>query len=131
MSLYNMLFGVNQASPILLKILGISPGDIPRFRDCFIDGENIVIHTRTGGGNRDFYDCSNDENPDGPWSETIRNNPHFLHDEDEEFDCTYANFYYKFPEEYAEDLKAISVKNETYTPSEKWKMLFESLEKKP
>ena len=45
MSLYNALFGVNKSAPILLAMLGIEFDSIPRFRDCFIDGENIVIYT--------------------------------------------------------------------------------------
>lgn len=49
MSFYNMLFGVNSAAPVLLATLGLTLNDVPRFRDCYIDGEHIVIHTRTGG----------------------------------------------------------------------------------
>jgi hypothetical protein len=51
--MYNMLFGSNKAAPVLLAVLGITADRVPRYRDCFIDGENIVIHTRTGGGNRE------------------------------------------------------------------------------
>lgn len=46
--LYNMLFGVSSVTPILLKIVDVDPGSIPRFRDCYIDGDYIVIHTRAG-----------------------------------------------------------------------------------
>ena len=52
MSLYNMLFGVNSAAPVLLATLGLTESDVPRFRDCHLNGEQIVIYTRTGGGNR-------------------------------------------------------------------------------
>ena len=127
MSLYNQLFGINQAAPILLKIIGINREDIPRFRDCFISDGCIVIHTRTGGGNRDYYDCPNEENTEGPWNSNLTSNPYYLCDEDDEFDWTYANFYFKYPEEYAEDLKAIEKQIEDYTPSEKWQSLFKEL----
>lgn len=122
-----MLFGVNQAAPVLLKILGIEPSSIPRFRDCFISEGNIVIHTRTGGGNRDYYDSSNEDNLEGPWNTTMYENKYFIRDEDDDFDSTYANFYFRYPEEYKNDLEAIEKSIEDYKPSEKWNMLFESL----
>lgn len=130
MSLYNMLFGANPAGGVLLQILGLSAADIPRIRDVFIDGDNIVIYTRTGGGNREFYDEKNDENPDGPWNSNMVENPHYLRDEDDDFDCTYASFYFKFPDDYAEDLKALAAQRQNHTPSQKWQALFESLGKK-
>ena len=67
MSLYNQLFGVNPITPLLLKIVGVTLSEIPRFRDCHIDVDergsaSIVIYTRTGGGNDecncDGNDCS-------------------------------------------------------------------------
>ena len=140
MSLYNMLFGVNQYSHILLEILGLSMNDIPRFRDCFLEGDNIVVHTRTGGGNRDYYEneetcrenyplyfVKEEEIPTGPWNDDMRSNPFYLHDEDGDYDSTYANFYFRFPDEYAEDLKALAAKDESYKPSEKWEALFKVL----
>jgi hypothetical protein len=124
-----MLFGVNQAAPVLLKILGIEYSKIPRFRNCFIDDGMIVIHTRTGGGNREYYDEPNNENTEGQWNTTMYENQHFQKDEDDDFDSTYANFYFKFPDEYKSDLEALSNGVEDYKPSEKWQMLFESLKK--
>ena len=129
MSIYNKLFGVNQAAFVLLKILGIDRSRIPRFRDCFIDDGMIVIHTRTGGGNREYYDEPNSENIEGPWNTTMYENPHFQRDEDDDFDSTYANFYFKFPDEYKDDLEALSKGIKDYRPSEKWAMLFDALKK--
>lgn len=140
MSLYDMLFGVNHAAPILLATLGFSGPDIPRFRDCFIEGNCIVIHTRTGGGNREFYDSEEScrenypeyfdgtDDPKGPWNSDLTAHPCYLHDEDDDFDSTYANFYFRFPDEYANELKALAAKTETHTPSEKWRLLLKSLE---
>lgn len=140
MSLYNMLFGVNSAAPVLLATLGLTANDVPRFRDCYIDGERIVIHTRTGGGNRDYYDSEEScranypeyfdgkEDPAGPWNSGLTANACYLYDEDDDFDSTYANFHFKFPEEYAADLKALSERSETHKPSEKWRALFKAME---
>lgn len=122
MNLYNMLFGVNSAAPILLKTLGITSGDVPRFRDCYVEGDTIVIHTRTGGGNREGYEAEND---------ALTKIPGYVCDADDDYDCTYANFYYLFPAEYAADLKALSAKSEGHKPSEKWEALFDSLKSKP
>lgn len=127
MSLYNMLFGINDLTPFLLSVLGIKQEDIPRFRDCFLNEGYIVIYTRTGGGNREFYDYPNDENQEGPWNSTLRDNEYYISDNDDEFDCTYANFYFRFPNEYRSDLEALEAGNESYTPSERWQMLFEEL----
>jgi hypothetical protein len=120
------MFGVNPISTILLKILGIEKESIPRFRDCFISDGHIVIYTRTGGGNRDYYDEPNSDNQDGPYNSTLRENKNYVYDEDDDFDPTYANFYFKFPEEYRKDLESFSNKVEDYTPSEKWQMLFDN-----
>lgn len=140
MSLYNALFGVNSNAPLLLVTLGFkSTGEIPRFRDCYLDGDHIVIHTRTGGGNREYYESEEscrenypeyfegDDKPSGPWNEDLRKNPNFVRDVDDDFDSTYADFYFRFPDEYAADLKVLS-EGDTYAkPSEKWKALFGSL----
>lgn len=141
MSFYNMLFGVNSAAPMLLAVLGLSANKVPRFRDCYIDGDHIVIYTRTGGGNRDFYDSEEScrenypkyfdgtNDPSGPWNSTLTGNEHYLYDKDDDFDSTYATFYFKFPEKYAEDLRQLSVENTTHKPSENWKALFKALGK--
>ena len=115
MSFYNMLFGVNSAT-VLLAALGMTADDVPRFRNCYIDGEQIVIHTRTGGGNRSYFD-----------NDSLAAHACYLYDEDDDFDSTYANFHFKFPEEYADDLKALAERSETYKPSEKWQALLKAL----
>jgi hypothetical protein len=58
----------------------------------------------------------------------LKQNPYYLYDNDDDFDCTYAYFTFKFPPEYEEDLRAIAEKNNNYSPSEKWKLLFETTE---
>ena len=118
MSLYNMVFGTNKAAPVLLKILGVTADDVPRFRDCFLSEGKIVIHTRTGGGNRKDYEDGN---------QLLQANQHYISDAYDDFDSTYANFYFRIPEEYAGDLKALVAKDENNIPSEKWRLLIEGL----
>ena len=60
MSLYNMMFGVNQAAPVLLATLGLKLSDVGRFRDAWVektdDGQvRIAVYTRNGGGNRECW----------------------------------------------------------------------------
>lgn len=127
MSFYNLLFGVNKSAPVLMATLGLTPADVPRFRDCFINGDKIVIHTRTGGGNREYYDEPNEENTEGPWNSTLRDNAFYISDKDDDFDSTYANFFFRFPDAYADDLKVLADKDESHTPSKKWQALFERM----
>ncbi len=141
MSIYNMFFKMNNVTPVLLAMLGLKEEDVPRLRDCYIDGEKIVIYTRTGGGNRDYYDSEEScranypeyfdgkDNPTGPWNSTLTANPYFLYDEDSDFDSTYANFYFKVPKEYVADLAALAERSETHKPSEKWQALFKAIDK--
>lgn len=99
--MYNMLFGVNPAFPILLKALNVSyhgktlniegEYDPGRFRDIFLSGEGdkILLYTRNGGGNREDYE------------EVIRKlqtHPLYITDYDDEFDCTYATFEFSVPD---------------------------------
>lgn len=95
MSLYNMLFGKNPQTEILLAILGFKESDIERFRDVSFEDGGIQIYTRTGGGNRDAYP-----------NEKLTSSPYYLSDEDGDFDSTYATYHFKFPEEIKADCVA-------------------------
>lgn len=105
MSLYNALFGVNPLAAVVVEAVGAS-NLIPRFRDAYFDAEEnrLVIFTRTGGGNRDYYDSRDgegaEEGYEGPFNDDLRDLPNFLYDEDDDFDCTYASFYFSVPEAY-------------------------------
>ena len=118
--LYNVLFGENGSQKeFLLKLLNVHAGDFGRYRDIYVTEDHIVVHTRCGGGNREEYDYVFDEMSD-----------HLLYayDEDDDFDCTYANFYFRHPEGYEDVLKEMAVG--TITTAEKWQMLFKALESK-
>lgn len=136
MSLYNLLFGVNAAAPVLLAMLGIDAHSVPRFRDCYLSDGKIAIHTRTGGGNRDYYEhldrCRQNfperfdgkDDPSGPWNSDLRKLPGFEYDEDDDFDSTYATFYYAVPEKFKHLVDKLP---EGVDPAKRWQDTFEKL----
>lgn len=85
----------------ILSAIGIKEEDIPRLRGVGIDDGKILIHTRTGGGNREYYEDGNNY---------LSSNEFFLFDEDDSFDCTYANFWFRIPDEFKEKLEAMEDK---------------------
>jgi len=106
MSLYNMINGVNPATFFFLPMLGKHPDEYPRFRDCFTNDESrpdldnhIHIYTRTGGGNREYYQ---DEN------QAMQDMDHFVTDYDDEFDSTFASWVFRVPEKWADDYNHIN-----------------------
>lgn len=115
--MYNMVFGENvEQEDILLGILNLSKGDFGRYRDIYVTEKYIIVHTRNGGGNRESYEDVFDE---------MSEHPLYAFDEDDDFDCTYANIYFNHPEEYHAEL--VEMAKGTITPSEKWSILLESL----
>ena len=142
MSLYNLLFGENPFSGALLNLLGVTRDGVPRYRDCYLNEKGrIVIHTRTGGGNRDFYEheerCRNEypeyfngkDDPSGPWNADLRKLPGFLYDEDDDYDCTYADFYYEPAPEHKKLIETLQELGGVSNPSERWRALLADLEK--
>lgn len=104
MSLYNMIAGVNPLAQYCVAILQEAGKlDPPRFRDSYLDVEDggevkIVVLTRSGGGNRDDYHGSN---------EAMANHPCYISDEDDDFDSTYAYFYFSVPEPRQHEVREI------------------------
>ena len=130
--MYNMIFGVNVNANDVLEALGLTYDNVPRFRDAYVSDDGLFcIHTRTGGGNRDFYEnletCKghfpeyfkDTESPEGPWNDDLRAHSWFVRDEDDDFDCTYATFYFQPPKEVVASIDAIP----SLAPSEKWQLL--------
>lgn len=115
--LYNTLFGENNKAGFLLGLLGKEPGDFGRYRDVYVTEDYIVVHTRCGGGNRESYEDVFDE---------MAEHPLYAYDEDDDFDCTYADIYFKYPAGYEEVLREMA--KGTITPSEKWQLLFKQLD---
>lgn len=124
MSMYNLVFGQNPLSDLLLATLGLKKSDVGRFRDCFISDGMIAVYTRNGGGNRDCWDYEKDADgkchcPGCVISEHLPAHPLYVRDEDDDFDCTYATIYFRFPDEFADDLKKLD-SGETFEPSKRW-----------
>lgn len=92
MSLYNLVHGENPHAEELLEMLNdVQYLDIPRYRDCYLsnDKTEIIVLTRTGGGNRQDYEEENEKMTMHPW---------YTHDEDADFDRTFAEFHFEIPE---------------------------------
>ncbi len=138
MSLYNLVHGENPFSSVLLAMLGITRNDVPRYRDCFWTGEHIAIHTRTGGGNRDSYDSPESRReayPEiydteeavnaGPFNRDLQALPTYVRDEDDDFDSTYATFYFTVPEAVAWVIPQLQAADAT--PAQKWHAALDKL----
>ena len=119
MSIYNAVFGVNPSADQLLTLLGKTSGDFGRFRDIYVEDGFIVVHTRNGGGNREDYEDVFEEMSEHPW---------YSHDEDDDFDCTYANIYFKVPEDKLKSYVALL--DQGHNPSEAWNKFFELVKDK-
>lgn len=119
MSMYNMIFGMNPDSDKLLEVLGKTQADFGRFRNVYMEDGYIVVHTRNGGGNREDYEDVFDEMSDHAW---------YSHDEDDSFDCTYANIYFKVPEGADQTFVALQTLNEGANPGKQWAELFAMME---
>jgi hypothetical protein len=120
MSLYNLAFGQNVHADQLLQLLGKSKAEFGRFRDVYVEDGCIIVHTRNGGGNREDYEDVFDEMSEHPW---------YTHDADDDFDCTYANIYFKVPQEVLETF--VGLLDKGHNPAESWTKLFDALKEKP
>ena len=140
MSFYNLLFGENPLSDYLLGILDLTKEKIPRYRDCFLTEDNkICIYTRTGGGNRDYYDnlkrhkanCDYEKcDHIMPFNDDLRQHKWFTCDRDDDFDCTYAYFYYDPPQDIKELFECFSDSEAKSNPGKKWECLLEKIKNK-
>ena len=86
MTMYNMLFGKNPDTKDILAVIGLKEGYIERFRDCWVEDDEICVLTRTGGGNREDFP-----------NEILTSNPYYIYDEDDDFDSTYATYHFSIP----------------------------------
>lgn len=89
---------------------------VPRIRDAWVEkGEDgspvIVFYTRIGGGNRaDYADHIRD----------MQAHEGYLRDRDDNFDSTYATFYYRTPEEWVEALSQPEVMQDPVDTDARW-----------
>ena len=117
--LYNVLFGRNDHAGFLLGLLGKEAGDFGRFRDVYVTEDHIVVHTRNGGGNREDYEDVFEDMSEHPW---------YSHDADDDYDCTYANIYFRIPEGAEQTFVALHGLNEGSNPSHQWAELLATME---
>lgn len=108
MSFYNMIFGKNPSSELVLALLDLKGYEVERFRDCGIDHDarEISIYTRTGGGNREGYPNTK-----------LEGHPCYVRGEDDEYDCTYRTFYFRFPPDIADDIAKLADINANGIPA--------------
>lgn len=133
MGLYDIALGdgnqVMRAS-LLLPVLG-NP-TVARYRDCWVekspDGPVIAVYTRQGGGNRECF-CESRNTVVvaeqhvpatcyAACNEVLAAHPLYLSDADDDFDSTYATFYFRVPDEYREVLAPAAV--DPVNMSERW-----------
>lgn len=154
MSLYNALFGTNEISDILKKILNIdqpqaNPPQYPSEWEPYEGGiteagrkyinECIEKKYYTSGRFRDIYlneDSSKiilyTRNGGGNREsyphifEVLATHPNYITNYDDDFDFTYAYFEFSIPEEYKEALKGIE--GEKHSPSEKFQNMLSDLQ---
>lgn len=105
---------MNPDTDKLMRLLGKTTSDFGRFRHCWLEDGFIVVHTRCGGGNRENYSKVFDEMRQHPW---------YSHDQDQDFDYTYADIYFKVPVDA--DFEGI-IKDEN--PEKQWNELFAALD---
>ncbi|HSX22863.1 MAG TPA: hypothetical protein VLE97_08840 [Gaiellaceae bacterium] len=128
MSLYNLLHGFSPNAAALLHALKLDPRQIDRFRDASFgkDGETHVIHIfcRTGGGNREDYPNT-----------VLTSHPLYLRDHDDDYDPTYAHYYFTIPKEVLDELaeQKLSLDDVTVTESlqEKTEAAIEAIKSMP
>lgn len=119
MSLYNLVFGMNPDADKILQFLGKTREDFGRFRNVYLEDGYIVVHTRNGGGNREDYEYVFDEMSEHPW---------YSHDEDDDFDCTYANIYFKVPDNAESTMFLLQGVDAGGNPKAQWEDLFKALD---
>lgn len=139
MSLYDIAVGdggQQDRGAALLAVLG-NP-HVARYRDAWVekstDGPVIAVYTRQGGGNRECY-CDGDPATHVPGScyaacnEALAAHPLYLRDADDDFDATYATFYFRVPDERRADLEAAAV--DPVNMSERWLAAIDAIGKEP
>jgi hypothetical protein len=139
MSLYNMLFGMNPLTPILLAILDLDQKNgqwrTGRFRDIYYDKEKekIILYTRNGGGNREHWDDEKEPGPDCMCTGCVirhhlRRHPNYIRDWDDDFDCTYAYVEFSVPERFKDYLDELVTKSKIENVNEKFDRVLKKMQ---
>jgi hypothetical protein len=83
-----MLFGEYKGSNNLLSALDLDKNKIPRYRDCLIWSDIILLVARIGGNNREEYSS---------FIEDIKKHKNFITEFDSPHDTTYCYILFKSP----------------------------------
>lgn len=144
MSLYNAMFGESAAADILLDDV-LQMTDTPdsyrvgRYRDAWlerVDGAfRIAVYTRNGGSNRECWGsfCEDSDCAGCIMTKLIPTHPRYLHDIDDDFDCTYATVYYRPSEALRKILATVNVDvvDGPVDTSQRWKDMIERIGNAP
>lgn len=109
MSMYNMINGVNPSTFLIFPTLEMGhPDNFPRFRDCFLDEEYIVVYCRMGGDNGNCWEDGK-ENCEclGCRAMQLEKRKDFVSRKNDEFDNTYCEFTFRIPEKFKNDIELI------------------------
>ena len=110
MGLRSSLSNLILSELILQGVLGKTSESFGRFRHLHLDKDHLVVETRCGGPNREFYQSMYDE---------MQAHSLFDYYKDDDFDHTYAYFFFRYPPNIAEQIKCI-VQSQS-TGGERWK----------
>lgn len=99
--------------------LNLFERDFGRFRDAWVEWDEnqvlrIAVYTRNGGGNRPDYAAVTD---------ALRQHPCYITDRDDDFDSTYATYYFHFPVTLPDHLREADEADEAFT-QEEWNAFF-------
>lgn len=143
MGLYDVVMGDGKQGERGAVLLGVLANPVvARFRDAWVekgdDGEPVIaIYTRQGGGNRECYcDTANcvpvpsqhvPANCYAACNEALAAHPAYLRDADDDFDGTYATFYFRVPEAAGPEVRAAlaSIAGDRVNMSERWQQAIE------
>ena len=110
-----------------------------RFRDCWVekgdDGPVIAVYTRQGGGNRECWCESRNAVIDAAQhvpdqccaacNEALAAHPQYLRDADDDFDATYATFFFRVPKQWRDTLAKAA--EEPVNMSERWQQAIDRI----
>lgn len=135
MSMYDLVAGDShqrdRGAHLLAALGNPDPG---RFRDAWVekgdDGEPVIaIYTRNGGGNRECYCSQEDHAESGPCTALVgqkfAEHPLHIRNADDEFDSTYATYYFRAPDEYRDQFAEIA--QDPVDMSARWKTLIDAI----
>jgi len=130
MALYDIAVGdghQHERGAVLLAVLGAP--HVARFRDAWVeksaDGPVVAIYTRQGGGNRECY-CEDygRAHPDpscyAACNEELARHPLYIRDADDDFDSTYATFYFRAPDDPEIRDALASIAQDPVDTDERW-----------